>query len=147
MQPLIQPLEYKKHDKENHLSSFQKKKETHLSQAGSQILYSLCFYPAIIHRSRRKHRSMHQMQPQSQKAHGSSRHYFTVGYKPAAAAPSGNLMFVHPTRSASPHVIHPTHRNAGIGGYSTDYKHSGIGGNSSEWREMGIGKACLSTTK
>ncbi|KAJ1733857.1 hypothetical protein LPJ72_002644 [Coemansia sp. Benny D160-2] len=55
--------------------------------------------------------------------------------------------FVHPTRAAmgnaSSNVIHPEHRGAGIGGYSTEYRYSGIGGHSTKWRDMGIGKACV----
>ncbi|KAJ2662024.1 hypothetical protein IWW48_002083 [Coemansia sp. RSA 1200] len=55
--------------------------------------------------------------------------------------------FVHPTRAAmgdpSCNVVHPEHRSAGIGGYSTEYRYSGIGGHSTKWRDMGMGKACV----
>ncbi|KAJ1888965.1 hypothetical protein LPJ81_006219 [Coemansia sp. IMI 209127] len=72
-----------------------------------------------------------------------NRTYYTVTSGVAVYGSSSMSTFAHPTKAASPNIIHPTHRSAGIGGYSTEYRYSGIGGHSAKWRDMGIGKACV----
>ncbi|KAJ2096540.1 hypothetical protein GGI16_004824, partial [Coemansia sp. S142-1] len=56
---------------------------------------------------------------------------------------AGAISYGPAVQCQSGHVIYPSHRSAGIGGYTNYYIASGIGGHSAHYMEMGMGKPCF----